>query len=109
VIATTPNNASAATIAITANVVLLFISKMSKVGYRLRISASKLQDKIICWNIANNSTRILKVLKEALRRLDSWGQRNGKLESIARVNVVITRLIKMHCVRFEPTTSAMPT
>ena len=69
---TTPNRPSAATIAITANVVLLFISKMLKVSYGLRISASKLQDKIICWNIANNSTRILKVLKEALRRLDKF-------------------------------------
>jgi hypothetical protein len=45
---------------------------MLKVSYGLRISASKLQDKIICWNIANNSTRILKVLKEALRRLDKF-------------------------------------
>jgi hypothetical protein len=44
---TTPNNATAATKAITTNVVLLFISKTWKGTYFLRISAIRLQDEII--------------------------------------------------------------
>jgi hypothetical protein len=53
VIATTPSNASAAIIAITANVVLLFIFKPIGGRYLLRISATKLQNETFLWIIAS--------------------------------------------------------
>jgi hypothetical protein len=53
VIATTPSNASAAIIAITANVVLLSIFKPIGGRYLLRISATKLQNETFLWIIAS--------------------------------------------------------